>query len=88
MSSEVNIMRAKIQKWGNSLAVRLPKAITEKAGLVIEDEVDIDVEDTGKVVLLPHIRKEYRLEELLTGITPSNLHGEIDFGEPHGREAL
>ncbi len=81
-------MRAKIQKWGNSLAVRLPKAITEKAGLVIEDEVDIDVEDTGKVVLLPHIRKEYRLEELLTGITPSNLHGEIDFGEPYGREAL
>jgi len=35
-------MRARIQKWGNSLAVRLPKAITEKAGLVIEDEVEID----------------------------------------------
>jgi len=84
----VNTMRAKIQKWGNSLAVRLPKAITEKAGLVIEDEVDIDVEDTGKVVLFPHIRKEYRLEELLVGITQSNLHGEMYFGEPHGREAL
>jgi len=81
-------MRAKIQKWGNSLAVRLPKVITEKAGLVIADEVDIDVEDTGKVVLLPLIRKEYSLEELLTGITPSNLHGEIDFGEPRGREVL
>jgi len=81
-------MRAKIQKWGNSLAVRLPKAITEKAGLVIEDEVDIDVENTGKVVLLPRIKKEYRLEELLTGITPSNLHDGIDFGEPQGREAL
>jgi len=81
-------MRARIQKWGNSLAVRLPKAITEKAGLVIEDEVDIDVEDTGKVVLLPRLKKEYRLGELLTGITPSNLHDEIDFGEPQGREAL
>jgi len=81
-------MRAKIQKWGNSLAVRLPKAITEKAGLGIEDEVDVDVEDTGKVVLLPHIRKTYRLEELLAGITPSNLHDEMDFGEPQGREVL
>ncbi len=82
------MMRAKVQKWGNSLAVRLPKAITEKAGLAIADEVDIDVEDTGKVVLLPCIRNKYRLEELLTGITSSNLHGEIDFGEPQGREVL
>jgi len=81
-------MRAKIQKWGNSLAVRLPRAITKKAGLVIEDEVDIDVDDAGKVVLLPHIQKEYKLDELLAGITPSNLHKEIDFGEPQGREAL
>jgi len=81
-------MRAKIQKWGNSLAVRLPKAITEKAGLGIEDEVDVDVEDTGKVVLLPRLKKAYRLEELLTEITPSNLHDEIDFGEPRGRESL
>ncbi len=81
-------MRAKIQKWGNSLAVRLPKAITKKAGLGIEDEVDVDVEDTGKVVLLPRVRKIYRLEELLAGITPSNLHDEMDFGEPRGREML
>jgi len=81
-------MRAKIQKWGNSLAVRLPKAITEKAGLVISDEVDIDVEDSGKVILLPFVRKQYMLKELLSGITPSNLHGEIDFGEPHGQEML
>jgi len=81
-------MRAKIQKWGNSLAVRLPRAITKKAGLVIEDEVDIDVDDAGKVVLLPHIQKEYRLDELLAGVNPSNLHKEIVFGEPQGREAL
>jgi len=81
-------MRAKIQKWGNSLAVRLPKAITEKAGLVISDEVDIDVEDSGKVVLLPFARKQYKLEELLADINPSNLHGEIDFGKPRGREVF
>jgi len=81
-------MRAKIQMWGNSLAVRLPKEITEKACLTIEDEVDIDVEDTGKVVLFPRIWKEYRLENMLIGITPSNLHDEIDFGEPRGLESL
>ncbi len=81
-------MRTKIQKWGNSLAVRLPKVIAAKAGLVIADEVDIDVEDTGRVVLLPLMRKQYRLEELLADITPSNLHGGIDFGEPRGREVL
>jgi len=79
-------MRTKVQKWGNSLAVRLPKAITEKAGLGIEDEVDVDVEDTGKVVLLPCVRKTYRLDELLAGITPANLHDEVDVGVPHGRE--
>jgi antitoxin MazE len=81
-------MRVKIQKWGNSLAVRLPKAITEKAGLGLEDEVDVDVEGADKVVLLPYVRKRYRLEELLTGITPSNLHDEIDFGASQGREEL
>ncbi len=81
-------MKAKIQKWGNSLAVRLPKAITEKADIVIEDEVDIDVEDTGKVVLLPCRQKKYHLENLLAGITPSNLHDETDFGAPQGRETL
>jgi antitoxin MazE len=79
-------MRAKIQKWGNSLAVRLPKAIIEKADLIIEDEVDIDVEDTGKVVLLPCRQKKYHLKSLLADITPANLHDEMDFGEPQGRE--
>jgi len=81
-------MKAKIQKWGNSLAVRLPKAITQKAGLMTEDEVDIEVEDKGKVVILPRHRKEYLLDDLLAGITTSNLHSETDFGEPQGREVL
>ncbi len=81
-------MRAKIQKWGNSLAVRLPKAIIEEADLVIEDEVDIGVEDSGKVVLLPCRQKKYHLKNLLADISPANLHDEIDFGTPQGREAL
>lgn len=80
-------MKTKAQKWGNSLAVRVPKGIAEKAGLKTEDVLEIEVED-GNLVLMPLTRREYRLKDLVKGITRDNLHQEIDFGEPVGREAL
>ena len=79
-------MKTKIQRWGNSLAVRVPKAIAETVGLRRDDEVTMEVDD-GKVILLPR-RGGFRLEDLLAGITDENLHAPVDTGEPTGRELL
>jgi len=78
-------MRAKAQKWGNSLAVRIPKAIADEAGVGERDDVDIDV--IGDVIQIRRCRPEPTLAELLSGVTSANLHGEADFGSPEGREA-
>jgi antitoxin MazE len=78
-------MSTTIQRWGNSLAVRIPKAFALEAGLAEDSEVEIGVDD-GKIVVRP-VRKEWRLEELLDGVKPANLHGEIIWGGRAGREA-
>jgi len=78
-------MKAKAQKWGNSLAVRIPKAIADQAGVRAEDELEIDV--VAKVIRLRPRRREASLENLLKGITRKNLHTEADFGQPEGGEA-
>lgn len=78
-------MRAKAQKWGNSLAVRIPKAVADQAGVREEDELEIEV--VAKVIRMKPCRRELTLERLLRGITAENLHGEADFGPREGREA-
>jgi antitoxin MazE len=79
-------MRAKVQKWGNSLAVRIPKAFAEEVGLHPDADVELSVRQ-GDLVLAPR-RREYTLEELVRKITPGNRHEETDFGPPVGREIL
>lgn len=78
-------MRAKAQRWGNSLAIRIPKAIAEQTGIHENDELDIKVMD-HKITLTP-CRPIYQLEELLAQVTENNLHGEMEFGRPAGKEA-
>ena len=78
-------MRARAQKWGNSLAVRIPKAIADQAGVHEEDELEIEVE--ADVIRLKRCRLEPTLDQLLDGITQENVHGELDFGKAEGREA-
>lgn len=80
-------MRRRVQPWGNSLGLRIPKSIADDTGLMPGTEVDIEVQD-GCVVVTPVARPGYRLEELLAGITPENLHTEFDLGEPVGSELL
>jgi len=80
-------MRLTVKKWGNSASVRIPAAIMEAAHLMIDDVVDIR-EEGGSIVIVPVRPREYDLAELLAGITPENLHAEVDFGGPLGREAL
>lgn len=78
-------MRTRAQKWGNSLAVRIPKAIAEQAGVREDDEVEIEV--AARVIRMKARRRDPVLAELLRQVTPDNLHGETDFGRPQGREA-
>ena len=79
-------MKTTAQKWGNSLAIRVPKSVASQVGLKPKDNLEIDVQE-GNVVLRPHLRRVYRLEDLVKRITPKNVHDEIDTGGPSGREA-
>lgn len=72
------------QKWGNSLAVRIPKAFAEQAKIREGTPLEISVED-GRVILQPQ-RRKYTLEEMLAGITDENMHAPVDWGAPVGRE--
>lgn len=78
-------MRTKVQKWGNSLAVRIPKPFAEGAGLGPSSEVDVSLEN-GEVRLSP-VRPRWKLSQLLSGVTKRNLHAEVDSGPAVGREA-
>lgn len=76
-------MKTRVQRWGNSLAVRIPSAFAEQAGLAQESPVDLLLEG-DQIIIRP---QRTRLEDLLAGVTPDNLHGETDFGAPAGRES-
>jgi antitoxin MazE len=80
-------MRVTVKKWGNSASVRIPAAIMEAAHLKLDETVDIR-EEGGCIVIEPVRPKAYDLAQLLDGITPANLHAEVDFGGPVGKEAL
>lgn len=80
-------MRAVVKKWGNSASVRIPASVMAAAGLHLDQAVDVR-EDNGRIVIEPVAREEYDLADLLAGITPENIHAEIDFGAPVGNEAL
>ncbi len=79
-------MQTTIQKWGNSLAVRIPKAFVKEARLAFGSRVDLSVDD-GRIVIDPHAESEYRLEDLLKGVNKRNLHTEVSTGGAVGREA-
>ena len=78
-------MRTKAQKWGNSLAVRIPKAIAIESNIRQGTEVNLALEQ-GRIVLVPVAKAAYTLEELLAQVNKHNLHGEVDSGPPRGRE--
>ena len=80
-------MEAIIRKWGNSPALRLPSAVMKSAALELEQHVIITA-TKGRIVIEPAMKPEYKLEDLLAGITDDNAHDEVDFGRPVGQEAL
>jgi antitoxin MazE len=78
-------MKTRIQKWGNSLALRIPKPYAEEANLSEDAAVEVTVRN-GKLVVVPIVEPEETLEELVRQITPENRHGETDMGKPVGNE--
>ena len=78
-------MLAKIQKWGNSLALRIPKAFAEEAGLDSETSVEIRVVD-GQIHIIPVKETRYELDALLADVTADNLHDEVETGNAMGNE--
>lgn len=79
-------MQTKIKKWGNSLALRIPKSFALNANLRQNELVDISI-DKEKIIITPIREKEYSLDELLDGVSEDNLHGEFDTGVPVGKES-
>ncbi len=79
-------MQAQVAKWGNSLAVRIPKALAEQARLREGARLEMSLGEDGEVVLKP-LSGGYRLDDLLAGITADNRHAESDWGGPQGGEA-
>lgn len=79
------LMETTIQKWGNSLAVRLPKGVTTKLALRKGSRVEVR-EDTGEIVIreTPQVRRS--LKTLVGMIRPTQLHGETSWGDAHGNE--
>lgn len=80
-------MQVIIKKWGNSAAVRIPSSVMEASHLQLDETVDVREED-GRIVIVRMRPHEYQLADLLQDITNENLHAEVHFGAPLGREAL
>lgn len=78
-------MQTKIKKWGNSLALRIPKLFALDANLKLNKLVDISI-DKGSIIITPIDEKEYSLKKLLEGVTKNNLHEEFDTGAQVGKE--
>lgn len=79
-------MRTRVQKWGNSLALRIPKSFATEVGLQREATVEVSLVD-GTLIITPIARPKPTLKQLLTKVTKENLHHEVATGTAVGNEA-
>ncbi|MBI5402857.1 MAG: AbrB/MazE/SpoVT family DNA-binding domain-containing protein [Ignavibacteriae bacterium] len=78
-------MSTKIQKWGNSLAIRIPKSYAE--ALKFDEGSDVKFKIVkGKLIISRKRKQEFRLEDLLDNVAEKNLHKEIVFGKTREKE--
>lgn len=78
-------METRVKKWGNSLALRIPKPLAVEIGLENDSPVNLLLVD-GKLVITPAARSKFNLEALLAQVTEGNLHIEVDTGPAVGGE--
>jgi antitoxin MazE len=74
-----------VQKWGNSLALRIPRSLAAESHIEQGSEIELSLVK-GKLVIAPVAKDAYSLEELLSGVTPKNIHRETDTGPAQGNE--
>ncbi len=79
-------MITRVQKWGNSLALRIPKSFAAEVGLQTDSSVEVSLAD-GKLVIAPIAKSKLTLKQLLAQVTDDNLHHEVETGPAHGNEA-
>ena len=78
-------MKTRVKKWGNSLALRIPKSFADEVGLQRETSVEVSLAD-GKLVITPLAKPKLTLRQLLAKVTKENLHREVDTGSAIGDE--
>lgn len=78
-------MRVKVQKWGNSIALRIPKSFASETSLKSGSIVNLLLQD-GKLIIEPVAPEEYDLKTLLSEVKETNLHKEYSYGKPLGKE--
>lgn len=78
-------MKTQVSRWGNSLALRIPKGLAEEAGIKEGAGVELSL-DQGRLLITP-TGGEYSLNELVKGINSKNRHEAAPWGGPVGGEA-
>ena len=78
-------MTTTVKKWGNSLALRIPKSVARDSSLECGSVVNLAVRE-GNVIVEPVRKPKYTLDELLKGLTKKNIHASVDTGPAVGRE--
>lgn len=78
-------MKTRVQKWGNSLALRIPRPFADEVKLHENSPVDVTVR-SGKLVVVPVEESDLTLDALVEQITEHNRHEEIETGESVGNE--
>jgi antitoxin MazE len=78
-------MHVSIQKWGNSLALRIPHLLAKEARLRQGEKAELQFR-RGQLVLTPLARPPWTLKTLLSGVKKHHLHGEVKIAGPMGRE--
>jgi antitoxin MazE len=74
-----------VKMWGNSLAIRIPSRMALELGLTTDTQIEI-TSDGSTATIKREKNQRISLEELVKGITPENIHSEVDWGEPTGNE--
>jgi antitoxin MazE len=81
----LNKMKTRVHKWGNSLAIRIPKSFAMETNIKDGSTVDLNVVK-GNLVARPLGEEEYTLKQLVAKINKDNLHRETDTGDAAGEE--
>jgi antitoxin MazE len=79
-------MHVQLSKWGNSLGLRLPRALARQIGVREGQQVNV-IADGARLIIEP-VTRAWRLEELLVGMSPEAMHEAFDWGDDRGREAV